>query len=63
MALDQSNRYVDLNLNEQDLIDAGRHVLGVGRGRLGPGDGAQAWLFGTLVQVVFGDETTLESVE
>lgn len=28
-----------------------------------PGDGAQAWLFGTLVQVVSGDETTLESVE
>ena len=27
MALDQSNRYVNLNLNEQDLIDAGRHVL------------------------------------
>jgi len=27
MALDQSNRYVDLDLNEDDLIAAGRHVL------------------------------------
>ncbi len=27
MALDQSNRYVNLDLNEQDLIAAGRHVL------------------------------------
>ena len=27
MALDQSNRYVDLGLNEDDLIAAGRHVL------------------------------------
>ena len=25
--MDQSNRYADLNLNEQNLIDAGRHVL------------------------------------
>ena len=27
MALDQSSRYVDLGLNEQDLIAGGRHVL------------------------------------
>jgi len=27
MALDQSNRYVDLNLNEADLIRDGKHVL------------------------------------
>ena len=27
MALDQTNRYVNLNLNEDDLISAGDHVL------------------------------------
>ena len=27
MALDQSNRYVDLNLNEDELIADGKHVL------------------------------------
>ena len=25
--MDQSNRYANLDLNEQDLINAGRHVL------------------------------------
>ena len=27
MALDQTNRYVNLDLNEEDLISAGDHVL------------------------------------